>query len=467
MSNEISRWAIAVRDSAKPAYVAIAEAIAHDIQSGRLAADQRLPTLRRLARSLKLNFTTVARGYAEAQRRGLIDTRAGSGTFVREMVRTGLVRRPISKPAVDMTMNMPPEPHDGALMQKLHDGLAALAHEADPYLLLRYQEFGGTGEDREAAAHWMATHVPGLGIERVLVSPGIQPTLMALCGMLASQPGDVIACEAVTYPGLKGVAAHLGIRLVGLSADDNGIDPGAFAALCASDLPKALYLNPTFNNPTTAILSQQRREAIAETARRYSVPIIEDDPYGCLPLARPTALAALVPQLTFYLTGFAKCLGAGLRIAYVATPNERYTSRLAAAMRTSSVMAPPMLVRLATRWVGDGTAAAAAAAIRGESMARQQIARDTLRQARYVTKPEAFHLWLDVPPAWNPLDFADSLRSQGVAAVAADAFAVSASPQSVRICLGGPTDREGCRRTLEILEEAIKLPPCSIQPAEL
>src|ERR1700760_4929139 len=106
MSNEISRWAIAVRDSVKPAYVAIAEAIAHDIQSGRLAADQRLPTLRRLARSLKLNFPTVARGYAEAQRRGLIDTRAGSGTFVRETVRTGLVRRPVAKPAVDMTMNM-------------------------------------------------------------------------------------------------------------------------------------------------------------------------------------------------------------------------------------------------------------------------------------------------------------------------------------------------------------------------
>jgi DNA-binding transcriptional MocR family regulator len=460
MSNDMNRWAVAIRDSDRPAYLAIADLIAEDVQSGRLSANQRLPTLRKLAKALKRNFATVARGYAEAQRRGLIDSRAGSGTYVREMVRSALVRRAAPSLIVDMTMNMPPEPRDRSLLQRIRDGIISMAGDGDPYSLLRYQEFGGAPEDREAGVRWMSRHVPGLTNARVLVCPGIQSTLLALCSVMAGRAGDAIACEAVTYPGLKGIAAQLGIRLIGLPADDDGIDAEAFGALCASDLPKALYVNPTLNNPTTAVMSQTRREAVVEIARRYSVPIIEDDPYGCLPARRPAALAALAPELTFYLTGFAKCLGAGLRIAYVVTPNARYTARLSAAMRTTCVMAAPLMVHLASRWIDDGTTRAMMLAVREESRMRQQIAKDVLRKAQYISKPEAFHLWLTVPEPWSRIEFATHLRSHGVGVVVSDTFTVTGpAPSAVRVCLGGPADQNECRHTLEIIEDAIEQPP--------
>lgn len=460
MSNDLNRWAVAIRDSDRPTYVAIADLIAEDIQSGRLSANQRLPTLRKLARVLKRNLATAARGYAEAQRRGLIDTRAGSGTYVREVIRSALVRRAAPTQLVDMTMNMPPEPGDLVLLQRLRDGIVSVAQEVEPYAMLRYQEFGGSVQDRDAGARWMSRHVPGLSSTRVLVCPGIQSTLMALCSMFTGGAGDAIACERVTYPGLKGIATQLGIRLIGLPADDEGIDPEAFGAVCASDLPKALYVNPTYNNPTTSVMSQARREAVVEIARRYSVPIIEDDPYGCLPVRRPAALAALAPELTFYLTGFAKCLGAGLRIAYVATPNPRYTARLSAVMRTTSVMAAPVLVRLASRWIDDGTTRAVTLAIRRESQLRQQIATEVLKSARYVAKPEAFHLWLSVPEHWNRSDFVTHLRSQGVAAVVSDTFTVTGpAPDAVRVCLGGPADLAECRHNLQVIEDAIDQGP--------
>src|ERR1700722_16595269 len=117
MSNHSARWAVAIRNSDKPAYLAIADTIAEDIQAGKLAANQKLPPLRTLAKALKLNFTTVARGYAEAQRRGLINARAGHGTVVREILQTGPVRRSGATGLIDMTMNMPPEPQDRALLQ--------------------------------------------------------------------------------------------------------------------------------------------------------------------------------------------------------------------------------------------------------------------------------------------------------------------------------------------------------------
>src|ERR1700726_3089043 len=105
-------WTPNLAASDKPRYLAIADAIAEDIRSGRLAASDRLPPQRKLAQRIDMDFTTVARGYVEAQKRGLVESRIGQGTFVRTPApaqRT--VRRPDSGP-VDLSMNLPPEPDD-------------------------------------------------------------------------------------------------------------------------------------------------------------------------------------------------------------------------------------------------------------------------------------------------------------------------------------------------------------------
>jgi DNA-binding transcriptional MocR family regulator len=460
MSNPADRWAISIRASTRPAYLALADAIGEDIQSGKLAAHQHLPPLRDLARALDLNFTTVARGYAEAKQRGLVDAKAGRGTMVREYVPTA-VHRPSAISHLDMTMNFPPEPQDRRLVQQIRDGFASLASQPDLYDLLRYQEFGGEFADREAGAEWLAAYLPGVTASRVLVCPGIQSAILGLFASLA-RPGDTIACEAVTYPGVKGIAAHLGLRLVGLPLDDDGLDPEAFAALCRADPPKALYCNPTLLNPTTATLSQSRREAVVEIARAYSVPIIEDDAYGALPSLRPTALAALAPELTFYIGGFAKILGAGLRIGYIATPNVRYTARISATLRTLMIMASPLTIRLATRFIGDGTVQAATLAIREEARYRQKIAAQVITRSTFVSKLDAFHLWLSVPAPWTRVEFANHLRANGVGVIVSDTFTVTGTPQSaVRVGLGGPNSREECRHMLEIIDDALEYLPAA------
>ena len=77
-------WTPDISTSDKPRYLAIADAIAEDIGAGRLAVGDRLPPQRKLAKRLDVDFTTVARGYVEAQRRGLIESKVGQGTFVRD-----------------------------------------------------------------------------------------------------------------------------------------------------------------------------------------------------------------------------------------------------------------------------------------------------------------------------------------------------------------------------------------------
>jgi DNA-binding transcriptional MocR family regulator len=160
--------------------------------------------------------------------------------------------------------------------------------------------------------------------------------------------------------------------------------------------------------------------------------------------------------LTFYITGFAKCVGAGLRVAYTIAPNVRYAARLAATLRTTVVMPTTLAVALATRWIDDGTAEAVTSAVREESRIRQTMAAEVLGPDRYVSKPEAFHLWLTVPEPWNRVEFATHLRSHRVGVVLSETFTVAdAPPAAVRVCLGGPVNREECRHSLEIIADAL------------
>jgi DNA-binding transcriptional MocR family regulator len=455
-----NRWFKRIREGARPAYLAIAELIAEDMKSGRLSAADRLPPLRTLAEQLGLNYTTVARGYAEARRRGLIDARVGRGTFVC----SPSAARPLRSGGwVEMTMNLPPEPHDPLLLQRIHDGFAMLHRHGDLHALLRYQEFGGTPEDRDAGARWMGRLLPKATPERLLVCPGIQSTLVALLAMLAG-PGELICAEAIAYPGVKAIAAQLGIRIHPLPLDEEGIDAHAFEVACKELQPKALYCNPTLQNPTVTTHSEARRVALADIALRYSVPIIEDDPYGLLPLRASTPLAALAPELTFYLTGLAKCVGAGLRVAYLLAPDVRRVKRAAAALRSMTVMASPLTTALATHWINDGTAEAMLTAIRRESAERQKIAAQLLPVGTYRSHPEAFHIWLALPQPWHRIEFASHLAARGVGVVASHAFCIDGRnpPEAVRICLGGPIDRAECRHALELIHDTLAQAPAVV-----
>jgi DNA-binding transcriptional MocR family regulator len=465
MSEDLQRWRRALRETEQPAYLAIADLIGVDIQSGRLAAMQKLPPLRSAADTLGLNYTTVARGYAEAQRRGLVDAKAGMGTFVRAIAPPPVARTGVGNGLVEMTMNLPPEPRDVDLLERMREGLVHLHVGMDLYALLRYQDFGGSTADREAGARWLAPRLPEVSADRVLVCPGVQSALLALMSTFA-RPGDVICCEALTYPGVKGIATQLGIRLHPLPLDDEGIDAAAFDAACKAHSPKALYCNPTLLNPTTTTVSEARRRELAPVSPRYNVPIIEDDAYGLLPTRSPAPLATLAPELTFYVTGLAKHVGAGLRIGYLIAPDARQAKRLATTLRTMTVMASPISIALATRWILDGTATAAVEAIRAESAARQKQAARVLPRDSCLAHPEAFHLWLSLPPHWHRMAFAAHLRERGIGVVASDSFAVAQpAPEAVRVCLGGAMDRDASWHALELIAEAFAQEPAAVSGA--
>ncbi len=438
-----------------PHYLAIADLIAADIKAGRLNGGDRLPPQRKLAAKLALDFTTVARGYVEAQRRGLIESRVGQGTYVRGARR--LERGPAPE-VVDLSMNLPPEPNDPELLDRMREGFAEVSR--DLVALLRYQGFGGSRADKDAASAWLSRRALVPSQERLFVTPGAHAAILGILSMVA-RPGDTVLSEAITYPGVRSIAAQMGLNLVGLAMDDGGIEPDALAEACATLAPKALYLNPTLQNPTTITLSEERREAITAVARRCRLPIIEDDAYGFIANQGGVhPLAAIAPDITWHIAGLAKCIGAGLRAAYVVAPDARSGWPFAAALRAANVMASPLTVALATRWIEDGTADTLLRFIRAETTARQTLVAGILPPGSYKADPLAFNLWLPLPKPWTRSAFAGHMRSTRIGVVTSDAFVVSGDPgESVRVCLGGPVTRERLREAIEFMAHALDEEP--------
>jgi DNA-binding transcriptional MocR family regulator len=457
MSATRPQWAPTTLGSGKPAYVAIADAIADDIRRGRLAAEDQLPPQRQLADTTGLNFSTISRAYAEAHRRGLIEARVGQGTFVRADACPSERSGAAGTSTFDMSMNLPPEPDDPGLVARMESTVKGLA--GDLRSLLRYQPFGGSPKDRKAGTRWLERRGLSARPEQTLVCGGTHSVLNALLIMLGTPRGR-ICCDALTYTGARALAAVHGITLEALEGDSDGVTPEALDRACRDEAPVAFYCNPTIQNPTTITQSLERRQALIAVARRYRVPIVEDDVYGLLPDAPPPAYAALAPELTYHIGGLSKTLGAGLRLAYLVVPDMRSLSRVAAILRATTVMAPPLSIAIATEWINNGTAADLVAFVRAESRARQKIAAAALSGVRYAASPDGFHLWLPLPEGWSRVGFAANLRASGVGVVTSDAFQVGGVPvEAVRICLGGVANRLEIQRAFEVVAAALSQTP--------
>ena len=449
-----SGWTPDVDRSSGPLYLAIANAIGAAVSRGEIQPGDRLPPHRALAALLDVDLTTVTRAYGEARRRGLLDAGVGRGTFVRHDAWTE--GGPDRSTVVDMTMNLPPQPTDPPLAELLQAGMARLLRHQDTATLMTYRAGAGTAQDRAAGAAWLAPVLGSVPAGRVLVCSGAQTAMLAALQTLAGA-GDTVAAQSLTYPGFLALAAHLGLVPVGVPQDEEGMLPDALERVCRDRRPKAIFINPTIQNPTAITTSLERRRAVAAIARRHGIPVLEDDAYGLFPDDPLPAIAALAPELTFHVTTTAKTLSPGLRTAFMVVPDAHHAARVGAALRATSMMASPLLTSLVTLWVRDGTAHAVLAGIRREAAARQAVARDLLPAALCRAHPMGLHVWLSLPSHWGRAAFVAYVRHQGLALVPSDAFHVDGMPPNgVRVALGVAPNRERLAEALAGLARALR-----------
>jgi DNA-binding transcriptional MocR family regulator len=127
-----------------------------------------------------------------------------------------------------------------------------------------------------------------------------------------------------------------------------------------------------------------------------------------------------------------------------------------------SLMMPPLMAALASKWILDGTLGAITAAIREESAARQAIARRVLRGQEFQAHPEGHHLWLTLPERWRRADLNLHARQSGLALVPSEAFAVGPAPDAIRVSLGAAQNQVLLDRGLNLLATVLSRGPSAL-----
>jgi 2-aminoadipate transaminase len=140
--------------------------------------------------------------------------------------------------------------------------------------------------------------------------------------------GDTILIEQESYQGSINRLARLGVNMVGIPLDDQGIRIDALANALAElkqkgVTPKYIYTIPTVQNPTGTILPESRRAEMLKLSGQYGVPIFEDDCYADLIWdgQRPPAIHAMSKTgNVIHIGSFSKSIAPALRVGFIVAP---------------------------------------------------------------------------------------------------------------------------------------------------
>lgn len=336
-----------------PKYVRITRALCALIQTGALLPGARLPPTRSLARDLSCSRNLVLLAYEQLTLEGYLVSRGAAGTFVSpdlplppsatsscaslvngaaELpgavltahgrratdaaagVMSAATRRPGSAP-IDFIYGLF-EP-DTRMVTALRRAFATALHEG----AFGYSQAAGDERLREQLAGRLRA---GRGVsrhaDRLLVTSGTQQAL-DLCARLLVSEGDRVVIEDPTYDGVNSVFAAAGAEIVRVPVDRHG--------LVVSALPddgrhvRLVYVTPSHQFPTGAVLSAARRYALLSWARRHHAFVFEDDYDSEIRYTgrRLEALAAIdTDDRVIYCGTFAKSLFPALRLAYLSLP---------------------------------------------------------------------------------------------------------------------------------------------------
>ena len=425
------------------------------IREGRLLPGARLPTHRDLAFRHGVALNTASRAMRLLEARGLVVGEVGRGSFVRAPGHRDAASFRIEEgtpDAIDLTRNVMPLPG----LADRFERAARLVLRRERTALADYQPHAGRAADRTAGAAWLSRRGLPEDPSRVVICAGAQHAV-TLALMATTRPGDTIAVEALSWPGIKASAAALGLEVLPVPMDGDGLRPRALLRLALRHRIVALYCMPSLQNPTGVTMPARRREAVAAIARRLDFQLIEDDAYGFLTEDDPPTppLAALAPERSWHLRSTSKSFTPGLRAAWMLVPpgQEEGAANL---VRATVWTAPPLGAAIASLWVGDGTAALLEAEKRREARARQALARCLLPIPTSLSShPASMHLWLNLPRGKAARELVQRLATLGVRITAGVAFGIGSAPNSVRLALGAPVDRGDLERALRIVAGAL------------
>ena len=427
-----------------PRYLAFVLALEADIASGRVKPGTRLLPQRDMARRLELSVGTVSKAYAEAEQRGLITGEVGRGTFVQR-------RRPDQRglgaleTTINLALNVPPSTGEDDVISSV---LAEIVADGEMSSLLGYLPHQGLRRHREAMAVWLASLGATADVDQLFITHGGQHALSIALGMVAAT-NDTVLTESYTYAGMLALSAQAGYRLYGVATDVSGLIPESLDQAFTETRARVLYCMPTLQTPTGSVMPPPRRQAVAEIVRKHDAYLLEDDAYGYLLSPPLPPVSKLIPERSFYIVSFAKCLAPGLRIAAMIAP-EAFRDRSISALRATGWMAVPVMAEVVARLIHNGGLARQAKLKRDKAAARDAIVRRVLKEWLPATSAApGFHTWLPLPAGRTLAALIAQAAQAGITLAPPGSLRrMESESLGVRLCLGAPATEAALERAL-------------------
>lgn len=336
-----------------PLYQQLTSEIIQSIQTGKLMPGDKLPPERKLATKFQINRSTVVRAYEELVSLGWITRHQGSGTKVSEgrwgsrQLVMNQWRSLLSSPFLKE------DPYLTELKQRQKTGLDLYTGDLPTDLIPDFQFPAITWEQvrqEEKQMHLTGyeplkqllltrlTEQLGCSMEEqdLLITSGSTQGIYLLMQVLA-EAGSTIATEDPSFLFALPLFASLGIHLLGLPQDEEGIDCQALETAIQTKKITLLYLNPNYQNPTGKTMSLKRRKEVVAICKKYHLPIIEDDVFRELGFQPPLpSLKNLAPDQVIYVGSLSKLFGASIKIGWLLAPKTLIDSLANAKKRMES-----------------------------------------------------------------------------------------------------------------------------------
>jgi DNA-binding transcriptional MocR family regulator len=333
---------------------------------------------------------------------------------------------------------------------------AAIALAEDWEKALSY----GTGIGHPGLCQWIAERHGGLDAGQVMVANGSLEAAAMLFEHLL-EPGDRVVVEQPTYDRTLLMLQRLGVELVPVALEADGLDVGPLEAALAAGPLKLAHVIPNFHNPAGCTLSAEKRVRLVELAAEHGFWIFEDDPYRELPFegeALETMLSLDKAGRVVHASSFSKTVSPGVRVGYLAGPGEEIAKLAKRANETyisPNMLAESIVLELCRSGGLDRNIAFVKDALRARRDALVEALREQISEAEFVVPGGGYFLWLDLAEGTDTTALLAEAKGEGVAFVAGPDFMIDDGGNSLRLSFASvPPERipEGVARISRALQ---------------
>jgi DNA-binding transcriptional MocR family regulator len=463
-------------------YDQVFDLVQGQIETGSLQPGDRLPSLRRMSRQLKVSIATVMQGYTNLEREGLINARAQSGFFVNAAARPDIaLPLPTTPKAVARDIQL------SALVRQFLElsrapgivplglanpgtqllpakALSRMLHRVSRREAARSVEYGELAGDRELRRQ-IAYRSSVLGSvvdpETIVITNGASEAL-ALSLKSVTNAGDTVAVESPTYFLLLQLIEDLGLKAVEVPADPvRGLDIDAFEKLLGQFDIRCLLCVANFNNPYGSVMPDDAKRRLVGLANERGIRLIEDDIYGELHFAehRPRPLASFDDTGNVVTcSSFSKTLAPGYRIGWIIANRDReqmLSRKHAVSMSSCSVTQMAVAEYLAEGGYDRHVRGLRRTLMQQVGKMRHQLSM-VLPVGTRISQPQGgFVLWVELPRGIDAMEVFNDCLSRNVSILPGSIFSPTRKFKNcIRISCGHPWSSD-IENGLRVLGEVV------------